>query len=111
MWLFIISLWYYTALGTIAVIMIGLVVSWLSEDNDNVTDPDLFSPLVHRFLPKNHEKNQYSSVEKAVQLLQTSTTAVEETEKVALEPASVLNNLLSDEKLKSNKNRRCSVRK
>lgn len=109
MWLFVISLWYYTAVGTIAVIAIGLVVSWLSDDNDNITDPDFFSPLVHRFLPKNHEKNQYCSVEKSIQLLQT-TTAVEEPETVPLEPTSVINNLQSG-KLQLNKNRRCSVRK
>ncbi|XP_046673779.1 sodium-coupled monocarboxylate transporter 1-like isoform X2 [Homalodisca vitripennis] len=66
---------YYIVVGAISGILVGLVVSLLTEPPDTASlSPDLFTPCVHRFLPKkkqderpnkdgygqarNHEKDQ-----------------------------------------------------
>ncbi|KAF5299820.1 hypothetical protein FQA39_LY11357 [Lamprigera yunnana] len=54
LWLFRISFQYYHVLGTITTIIIGLLISWItSRKSDFDVNPDLLSPVVHRFLKKN----------------------------------------------------------
>lgn len=48
------SYMYYTALGTVTAILVGVLVSWLSGCNKNKTiHIDLFSPIIHRFIKQN----------------------------------------------------------
>ncbi|KAK4876907.1 hypothetical protein RN001_009413 [Aquatica leii] len=54
-----ISYWYYSLLGAIPVIVVGLVVSWLTYDKDVEISPHLISP-VFRFLLKKR-KTQVTS--------------------------------------------------
>uniref|UniRef100_A0A1Y1KD11 Sodium/solute symporter n=1 Tax=Photinus pyralis TaxID=7054 RepID=A0A1Y1KD11_PHOPY len=47
-----ISFWYYTFLGFLVVIVVGLVVSWLTRKNNPPVRPELLSPSVQFLLPK-----------------------------------------------------------
>ena len=59
-WLiFKLSFMYYSLLGTIIVLCVGLLVSSISaadDDDQKAANRDLFCPLVHRFLPPPPQK-------------------------------------------------------
>lgn len=56
--LYRLSYMYYTVLGTIVAIVVGIIVSWLTGCNKNrIIHADLFSPVIQRFLKHfNHSK-------------------------------------------------------
>lgn len=88
LWIYKVSFYYYAFMGTMAVIIIALPISWLTKDSEKVpTNPDLYSPLVHRFLPNEDKPVEYSTIEKALHII--TTTGLEK-EREAME--SVLNN-------------------
>ncbi|KAL3283616.1 hypothetical protein HHI36_006755 [Cryptolaemus montrouzieri] len=67
--LYRLSYMYYTALGTITAISIGLVVSYLSGSNGGKTlNKDLFTPIIHRFLKKEDGKEENGCPQGALQL-------------------------------------------
>lgn len=49
------SYMYYTAVGTITAIIIGMIVSLLTGGNKERRNIDLFSPIIHRFIRKPSE--------------------------------------------------------
>ncbi|RZC41083.1 SSF domain containing protein [Asbolus verrucosus] len=54
--LFQLSFYWYTLIGATFVIVVGLLVSWISkEENETKYDKDLYSPIIHRFVPKNQQ--------------------------------------------------------
>lgn len=68
--LFRISFWYYTAVGTIVTVLIGLIVSWFTNKNVPPVDPGLISPVVRRWMTKEKE---YVRVENALELVTYNT--------------------------------------
>lgn len=47
---------YYTVIGVLTVIVVGLIVSYFTgPNNPNHMDPDLFSPVIQRYLKTEHE--------------------------------------------------------
>lgn len=62
--LFTVSYVYYTTIGMVIVLVIGMIVSCLTGLNDpSEMDKDLFSPLIHRFLkPKKTDKFKQKEV-------------------------------------------------
>lgn len=72
--LFRVSHYYYTALGTILTLIAAYIVSLFTTE-DNPVRPELVSPWVHRFIPK--QKNsaldgvEYKAVEKVITILPT----------------------------------------
>ncbi|XP_017772838.1 PREDICTED: sodium-coupled monocarboxylate transporter 2-like [Nicrophorus vespilloides] len=64
--LFKISHYYFTAMGTLLVIIIGLPVSWFTGGREQIVDPDLISPVSKWML-----KKDYYAVEKALKMVHT----------------------------------------
>ncbi|KAF2901937.1 hypothetical protein ILUMI_04250 [Ignelater luminosus] len=69
--LFRISFWYYTAVGTIVTLVVGLIVSWFTNRDDPPVHPDLISPVVRRWMSKEKQRSppDYASVERALELV------------------------------------------
>ncbi|KAF2898113.1 hypothetical protein ILUMI_08055 [Ignelater luminosus] len=69
-WLFKISFYYYTLIGAVLAVLIGLVVSWItSSDTDTEVDPDLLCPFVQRYLQKSRRAIKYTSVDKSLHII------------------------------------------
>lgn len=57
-WLFRVSFLWYSVLGVTIVILVGLIVSYFTKEEDAVTiDRDLLSPLIYWTLPKENVYN------------------------------------------------------
>ncbi|RZC34409.1 SSF domain containing protein [Asbolus verrucosus] len=55
--LFRVSFYWYPVIGALIVIVVGLLVTWIcKEENENKYNKDLYSPIVHRFVPKNPQQ-------------------------------------------------------
>lgn len=71
--LYRISFWYFFLLITAMVIIIGLIVSWITNTNDShIVHPDLISPLGHFLFPQsieNFKLKNYSTVDVALELV------------------------------------------
>lgn len=54
--LFRISFYWYPIIGAFIVIFVGLLVTWISkEENPKKYDKDLYSPVIHRLVPKRYD--------------------------------------------------------
>lgn len=60
--IFRITHYYYTPLGFALMIIIGTIVSKFTK-SDDLVHPDLISPMMQRYLPKESEKLRYFSVD------------------------------------------------
>lgn len=68
--LYKISMYYYCAIGTVIVIIIGNVVGWATKkENDPEVNRDFISPVMHWLLEK---KEKYYTVEKALHIITES---------------------------------------
>ncbi|KAF2901938.1 hypothetical protein ILUMI_04251 [Ignelater luminosus] len=69
--LFRISFWYYTIVGTVVTILVGLVVSWFTNKDDPPVHPDLISPVVRRWMTNEKQRAppDYFSVERALEMV------------------------------------------
>ncbi|XP_017772840.1 PREDICTED: sodium-coupled monocarboxylate transporter 1-like [Nicrophorus vespilloides] len=65
--LFRITHYYYAAMGTLLVLLIGLPVSYFTRNEEDVVDPDLISPVSKWMLKK--EKGKYYDVKKALNIV------------------------------------------
>ncbi|KAK7603215.1 hypothetical protein V9T40_003214 [Parthenolecanium corni] len=56
---FLLSYMYYTAFGTFVGMVVGIIVSWLTNEPEHLQqlNPELITPLMRRFLPK--KKNSH----------------------------------------------------
>lgn len=74
--LFRVSHYYYTLLGTVFTILAAYIVSMFTTTEDNPVRPELVSPLVHRFIPKQKgnvlDSVEYKAVEKVINILPSS---------------------------------------
>lgn len=68
--IFTLSHYYYSVVGMMLVIVIGLFVSWLTKTKDEpAVHRDLLSPCIYRFLSKDEKHSDfvlYETVEKAL---------------------------------------------
>ncbi|KAF2883309.1 hypothetical protein ILUMI_22869 [Ignelater luminosus] len=70
--IFLISFYFFTLIGALLVLIIGLPVSWMTEnERDEPVNLDLISPVVYRFLPETRQSHdklsmRYQTVEKAL---------------------------------------------
>lgn len=63
--LFRVSHYYYTLLGTILTLIAAYIVSLFTAE-DNPVKPELVSPLVRRFIPKERKPSMYEVEYKVV---------------------------------------------
>lgn len=65
-----ISFYYYTLIGAIIVIVVGLIVSWITRnDDDPDVDPKLLCPFVQKYLQKSTKTIEYTSVDKGLHIV------------------------------------------
>jgi sodium-coupled monocarboxylate transporter 8/12 len=72
--IFRISYYYYTLIGTIVSMILGLVISYMTNKDDPPVDKALISPVSYFLLPKDSKSNgftQYNTVTKALHLVTT----------------------------------------
>lgn len=75
--LFRISFWYFVCVGSIVVIIVGLIVSWFTNKNQPRVHPDMLSPMIHCLYSKQEkslERMTYSSVKVTLELTPTDGT-------------------------------------
>ncbi|KAJ3663252.1 hypothetical protein Zmor_007555 [Zophobas morio] len=75
-YIFRISHYYYSLMGCTVSIVLGLIISYMTNKEDHPVDRSLLSPVIYRFLPKDSKINgtlRYSSVEKELQVDPLST--------------------------------------
>ncbi|KAJ8933052.1 hypothetical protein NQ314_014244 [Rhamnusium bicolor] len=66
--LFKISFYWYTLIGTTIGMTVGLIISYLTEENDPPVSMELLSPIIYPFLPKKNKNVElkYCTVEEAL---------------------------------------------
>ncbi|KAF2899872.1 hypothetical protein ILUMI_06320 [Ignelater luminosus] len=66
-WLFKISFYYYTFIGAVIAIVVGLLVSRITRsDDDPDVDPNLLCPFVQKYLQKSTKTIEYTSVDTTI---------------------------------------------
>lgn len=63
-----ISHYYYSPIGFTLMILLGTIISYFTndEETDTVVDPDLITPCMQRFIPKENKHIKYHTVENAL---------------------------------------------
>ncbi|RZC38851.1 sodium-coupled monocarboxylate transporter 1-like, partial [Asbolus verrucosus] len=60
--LYTLSYMYYTLVGTVAAIVVGVIVSLLTGGNEKEVHQDLLSPVIYRFLRRNKHKDNKNEI-------------------------------------------------
>nr|CAH7754649.1 unnamed protein product [Callosobruchus chinensis] len=81
--IFKISFYWYTAIGCTICVLVGMIISLMSDQNDPPVSKELLSPVIHRWLPKDKYPDKihlaYDSVEDSlVKVVNGSTNEKEE---------------------------------
>lgn len=79
--LFRITYYYYTFIGTAVVIVVGLLVSYFTKPDTKILNKDLITPLMHWALPEEsipEDNIKYYNVEKAMNMLTIETNKLDE---------------------------------
>ncbi|KAL0276708.1 UNVERIFIED_CONTAM: hypothetical protein PYX00_004221 [Menopon gallinae] len=80
--IYTVSYLYYTLIGVLVAVVVGLAVSFLTGPNDpDQMDPKLFSPVIHRFLKAKHDgTTEEKLLKKRQRFAQSKTAAIRESD-------------------------------
>lgn len=79
MFVYRITYYFYPLFGFVTVFLIGIPISWLTNNNDPPVDKKLISPIMHFILPKNLEPSTYQVMEEMRKLTKNEEAVVPDT--------------------------------